>query len=332
MDKQEIIRQEPTTLDHLRADQNLRQGLGQDQNPAVAYVASLESENSRRTMRRALERVAEVVTGDENATADAIPWHRLDFQHTQAIRAALAEQYAHTTANQSLSALRQVLKFAQRLGLMSAEQHARASDVQNVKGQRLPAGRYVATGERFALFGACGDSPKGARDAALLAVLFGAGVRRNEARDLDVADVTADGLRVQGKGNKERLVPLSQDVRAVLEEWIEHRGDRPGPLFLAIRKGGTIRYEDGRLSGRGINHIIKARAREAGVQEMSAHDFRRTFISELLDRGADISTVQRLVGHAKVETTQRYDRRGERVKQAAVDLLHIPRRRRDEEE
>lgn len=290
-----------------------------DRDPRLVYLASLGSEKGRRTMRGALDAVARIL----GSTAERLPWAMLEYQHLQALRSRLAERYAPATCNKLLAATRGVLREARRLGLMSAEACARASDVKPVRGQRLPKGRSLGPGEvHLLLRAAAGDRLAGARDAALLAVLYGSGLRRAEAVALELADWRADdgSLRVRGKGNKERVAYVAAG-RPFLDAWLAARGTEPGPLFLPIDRWGKRASRP--LTDGAVRVILRRLAARAGVADFSPHDCRRTFISDLLDAGADLSVVQQLAGHAQVTTTQRYDRRGEDAKKRAARLIRM---------
>lgn len=301
-----------------------------DRQPAAVYLARLGA-GSRRTMRGALDTIAALLTGGA-ADARSLDWGQLRYQHTAAVRAVLAERYAPATANRMLAALRGVLKEAWRLGYIDAEAYQRAADLPGIRSQTLPRGRALTSGELAALMGACGKDPStaGARDGAMLALMYGAGLRRSEVVALDVTDHDPESgaltLR-QAKGRKDRLVYATNGSADALADWLLVRGPAPGPLFLPIDKAGHI--GEGRLSSQAVYHVIERRARGAGVARFSPHDLRRTTITHLLEAGADIVTVQRLAGHAQVTTTARYDRRGEaEKKKKAAELLHVPYRRR----
>jgi site-specific recombinase XerD len=294
-----------------------------DQHPVAVYLSRL-APGSRRSTAAALERVARIVSA--GATAATLPWHLLRYQHTQAVRAVLAERYSPASANRDLAALRQVLRECRRLGLMSSEDEAATSDLGTVRGTRLPRGRALAQAEVAALFAACDPAtPGGVRDAALLALLYGAGLRRQEVARLDLAhlDPVSGALAVMGKGGKQRLVPVGGGARRAIEAWLVVRGREPGPLLLPIAHGAVVRRA-AHLSGDAIYAAVLRVAGRAGVAALSPHDCRRTYVGDLLDAGADLATVQALAGHADPATTARYDRRGGATRQRAADLLVVP--------
>lgn len=297
---------------------------GTESHPATVYIAGL-APGSRRTMLAALNTLAARIHPDQ--TAMTLPWEKLRFQHTAALRAQLRDHYAATTANKILSALRGVLRSAWRLGLMTAEEYQSASSIESIRGETLPAGRSLAIGEITNFMAACGRdiTAAGARDAAMLALLYGCGLRRAELTALDVGDLnyTEATLKIVGKRNKERQVPVVQGAMRALEDWLSVRGEEPGPLFVRIRKGGVV-LPQARLTTQAVYTILQSRASQAGVRSFSPHDLRRTFVGDLLDAGADIVTVQKMAGHAVVTTTARYDRRGEAAKRKAAELLAIP--------
>ncbi|MCB0081548.1 MAG: tyrosine-type recombinase/integrase [Caldilineaceae bacterium] len=134
----------------------------------------------------------------------------------------------------------------------------------------------------------------------------------------------------RGKRNNVRTVPLALGLAGTIDDWLHERGCSAGPLFTRILKSGEVKPNG--LSTVAIYHIVEKRSQRAYVKPFTPHDMRRTFAGTLLDAGADIVTVQKLMGHASANTTAGYDRRGERVKRSAIDRLHMPWKRRFEEE
>jgi site-specific recombinase XerD len=149
------------------------------------------------------------------------------------IRAKLETKgIAPATANRWLCALRKVLKAAWRLGLMTHEDYARAADVESVKGETLPAGRALSSGEIAALMNACerDETPAGARDAALIALAYAAGLRRDEIAKLSLEDYDQENglLKVlHAKRNKQRTAYLVNGSKAAMADWLELRGLDP---------------------------------------------------------------------------------------------------------
>ncbi len=145
------------------------------------------------------------------------------------------------------------------------------------------------------------DGRLGARDAALLEVLYGAGLRVADLVALDYEDLDlARGLVHvrQGKGGRARLVPLGRAAVASLRSLREHQDVAAGPVFR--------NHRDGRLSTRSVRRIVRAVGQRAGVPDLHPHMLRHSFATHLLDGGADLRSIQELLGHASLGTTQRY--------------------------
>jgi integrase/recombinase XerC len=155
-----------------------------------------------------------------------------------------------------------------------------------------------------------GDEPLAVRDRAILESLYSTGMRVEECSRLDVAttDVPGGSVRLHGKGRKERLGLLGAPARAALEAWLtvrerllaERRRAAEPALFVNARDGG-------RLTTRSIARLVKHHALAAGLPaDTSPHTLRHSFATHLLDRGADLRTVQELLGHESLSTTQIY--------------------------
>lgn len=296
---------------------------------------------------------------DLRSLIDLVPWYEVDKERANTVASCLHAHYSITTYNKTISALRGTLLAAidlvreagraaraqaattdevLRLGVLSQDrQDALAEAIKQLKSinvadkeENQAAGRMLTLGEMMSLFGVCQDGTKaGARDAALLGVGIGCGLRRAELAALDLADydATTGALVVRrGKGDKKRTVYVTNGAQAALEDWLDVRGRKPGPLFVSIQKGDGLTVQ--RLTTNGVYCILAARADAAGVARFSPHDLRRTFISNLLDNGCDLVAVQKLAGHENPATTAKYDRRGERAKQGAAKTMHIPYQKR----
>ena len=246
--------------------------------PALVYLASL-SPGSRRTMKGALDAMASLLTSGR-CDALSLDWSEVRFQHGAALRANLAGRYAPATANKMLAAWRGTLKAAWRLGILGSEDYGRAADLGSVRGETLPKSRALAGGELRALLSVCandvydvykdangalGPRPAGVRDAAILCVLYGGGLRRSEIIGLDVADyeVQSGALTVQrGKGGKARITYLPSGGQSRLNRWLELRAQKgltdEEPLFHPIHRSGKI--FEGRMTDQAILALLQRRA------------------------------------------------------------------------
>lgn len=149
---------------------------------------------------------------------------------------------------------------------------------------------------------------EGKRDKAILELLFSTGLRISELTSLSIDDIdmTRDEFSVRGKGDKIRVVFLSEAARQALQDYLKHRKDMDDAMFIRYGRkqndGGDLR-----LSPRAVQRLIKKYATAAGItRKVTPHVIRHSFATDLLQNGADIRSVQALLGHASINTTQVY--------------------------
>ncbi len=295
------------------------------QQPAAVYLASL-GKTSQVTMRQALNYIAALLT---NGSCDALTldWSKLRYHHTAAVRSALLARLAPATAAKMLCALRRTLQEAWRLGLMSHEDYARAADLPRIDvPKKNLKGRAIASDELAAMLHECekSDTPLNLRDAALIVILRGTGIRREELVNLQLKHYHPDTGIIEviaGKRDKDRIVYLAGKLVPVVESWLQVRGREPGPLLCPVNRFGRVQFKP--LTPDTVYKVVRKLAANAQIEHCSPHDFRRTFCTDLLAADVDPFTVQQLAGHSSPSTTTRYDRRGEETKRAAVQKLEF---------
>ncbi len=165
------------------------------------------------------------------------------------------------------------------------------------------------------------DRPLGLRDKAMLEVLYATGLRVSELVGLALSQVRLDAgfMVVMGKGSKERIVPVGETAQSWLQRYLDEgrphlvRG-RPAQVFLNSRGGGLTRQ--------GFWKLLRAYAREAGLPEVSPHVLRHSFATHLLEHGADLRSVQVMLGHADISTTQIYTHIHQQRLRSLYDRFH----------
>lgn len=291
---------------------SLEQTTGLFNNPAVAYITRLSSRGSKRTVMSSLRIVAKMLGF---SGIDTCPWQELKRPHILQILFKLSEKnLSPATQNSYLSSLKGVCEEAWMLELMSADDYQKIYKIPSVKGSRLAAGRALEPAEVRSLMSACtvAGCSASARDKAILALLIGCGLRKAEVTSLKVEDLNwnESAFNVIGKGNKQaKCFMPAQTVKAV-HGWLKLRGEQPGYLFSRILKNGAILNQP--ISGQGITYILKKRGLAADIEAFAPHDTRRTFATRMFESGADALIVQAAMRHANLDTTRRYDFRGEK--------------------
>jgi integrase/recombinase XerD len=211
---------------------------------------------------------------------------------------------APTTLGRKVACLRSFYRHLRREGIM---EHDPTADLHGPrKPQRLP--RVLSRDEVGRLLEQPrGGSPAALRDRALLEVMYACGLRASEAVGLELADIDLEEclLCARGKGSKERIVPIGSQAVAALHAY--YRGGRPLLLGAVVQQRVFLNRRGGALTRQGLYKIVQGHARRAGLDErMSPHTLRHSFATHLLAGGCDLRSLQEMLGHADLATTQVY--------------------------
>ncbi len=209
----------------------------------------------------------------------------------------------HKTQNYYMISIRAFLKFMRKRGIESL--NPERIELAKVGARDLD---LISSNELGRLM----DGPKGTslqvlRDRAIMELLFSTGLRVSELCSLDRdIDLSRDEFSIRGKGEKIRVVFLSPQAKAAIKAYLDKRGDVDGALFIQMGKASKNAKEL-RLTPRSVERMIKQYAIKAGItRKVTPHVIRHSFATDLLENGADLRSVQALLGHANIATTQVY--------------------------
>ena len=269
----------------------------------LAVLNSLGSPASRRVYEFAIDQF--------------IAWYcsepRLAFNRIVVVRYRLYLESRHlaaNTINQQLAAVRRLAHEAADAGLLSPELAARISRVKGVKQLGFRSGNWLSVEQSSeVLKHASGESMRAKRDYAMLAMLFGCGFRRSELVGLELDDVQMRQghwavVDLIGKGGHIRTVPVPNWVKSALDQWVRAAKVTEGKIFRRVARMGKV-WGSG-LSQNVVWYVVRTCCQKAGLDHIAPHDLRRTCAKLCHDRGGELEQIQFLLGHASVQTTERY--------------------------
>ena len=234
---------------------------------------------------------------------------------------------APSTVNVRLSAVRKLVSEARHNGLLGAEEAGALTEVPNLRQSGTRLGNWLTREQARELLRVPNrDTLIGKRDYALLAVLVGCGLRRAELASLDVEILQLRENRwvlldLRGKGRRIRTVPVPLWVKRGIDDWVNAAGIGEGKLFRSVRKGGKRIGEA--LSDWAVWAVVTEAAAAIGVGRFGAHDLRRTCAKLCRKAGGDLEQIKFLLGHASIQTTERYLGSEQEIAVAVNDSLGL---------
>ncbi len=286
----------------------------------LAVLNSLTSPGSRRVYQFAINQF--------------IAWYcsepRLAFNRIVVVRYRMhleARGLAANTINQQLAAVRRLAYEAADSGLLSPELAAGISRVKGVKQLGQRSGNWLSAEQGAEVLArARGDSLRAKRDYAMLSMLLGCGLRRSELVGLEVDEIQMRQghwavVDLIGKGGHIRTVPIPPWVKEALDQWTAAAGIKDGKLFRAVARKDKV-------WGKGITqnvvwYVVKGCCEKAGLYHIAPHDMRRTCAKLCHSNGGELEQIQFLLGHASVQTTERYLGCKQNLGHPVNDLFHL---------
>ena len=336
---------------------------GKDYRQAVHHFcgeASTLAKKSRLVHQANLNKIATYwlpQLGDQYAgfNWENCPWHQLREAHVAKIVSLMFDAgRSPNTIRLNLSALKSVAGSCRRLGFMDVEDYLNIREVKAPRGSRAEPGRALSQQEARELLNAAADRyddlrhRHAVRDPAIIGLMLYNGLRRAEVSGVKIGDFKLEQgkwvLRIIGKGNKERVSPLSARAQQLLRPWFamrfesfeDHNGQpvsmsnlpqtvKRAPLFVALDRWGNPidesdeRTQEGKRSvgiyATGIDAILSNVASRADIQgKVTPHDLRRTYATALEEKDWSIHDIQKAMGHSDISTTQRYLRGASKVR------------------
>lgn len=290
-----------------------------------SYLNSCSSGKSQERIASELRRLAKLLC---IPSVDEIDW--LHFSRASVVdllgRPELKKRKA-SAQNFTLSVIKRLCEEACYAQLLPDTLYLAIKRIPNFRGIRCPSPTCLTQDEMSKMLRNCAEekSIKGIRDAAILAVGLGCGLRRSEIAQLRLSNIDFSNqlLCIIGKGNRERYIGLNRNVQTYLQQWLTLRGIGGCPYCFVPLDRGTNLVTSRPLNDETIYLVVQKRSRCALGRTVSTHDLRRAFASHMLSRNVDINTLRLIMGHSDIRTTQIYDRRDELSRISSVAQISL---------
>ncbi len=264
------------------------------------------SQNTRDAYRNDLNQLADFIEGEAAKRGSIPPWASFDRQSILSYLLDLRQRnYAATTVARKVAAARSFFKFMVAEGIIKTNPMV---DVPSPKvGKSLPKPISFSQARLLIEQPTKLSTPEAKRDWAMLELLYASGMRVSELVSLNLGDVDLDGgyVRCLGKGNKERVIPIYEQAALAVKEYIEET--RPRLVHDGDERALFLNPRGDRLTRQGFWQKLKEYAKSANLEStVTPHTLRHSFATHMLNGGADLRSVQELLGHANISTTQVY--------------------------